>query len=71
MNDNLSVVIKEIGKEYELPEEKINNIIEILTNEFYIKLKDIKNMSEMEWKSLNLPMNLYHIIKEKYNLILE
>ena len=34
--------------------------------EFYVKLKDIKNISEEEWKSLNLPKNLYHLIKQKY-----
>lgn len=67
MDANLKDIIKEIGKDYKISEEKINKCIEILSDEFYIKLKDIKNISENEWKSLNLPMNLYHIIKEKYD----
>ena len=66
MDTNLKDIIKKIVDEYEYKDEKINSYIETLTKEYFIKLKDIKNMSEDDWKSLNLPKNLYCLIKEKY-----
>ena len=66
MESSLIDIIKELGKEYNLKEENINSFIEILKKECYLKLKDIKNISENEWRSFGLPMNLYHLVKEKY-----
>ena len=66
MESSLKDIIKEIGKEYNLKEETIDSYIEILTNQFYLKLKDIKNISENEWRSFGLPLNFYHLVKEKY-----
>ena len=66
MDTNLKDIIKEIGGKYGLKDEKIDSYIEALTNDCYVKLSDIKNMSEDVWNSLNLPKKLYHLIKEKY-----
>lgn len=37
-----------------------------LNNEFYFKLKDMKNLSFDLWKSFNLPINLFYVLNDKY-----
>ena len=59
-------IIKEVGKEYEMEDDIINEIIKKLQKEFYIKLKHMKNLSIETWKSLELPINLYYVLNELY-----
>ena len=59
-------MIKEVGKEYEMEDEIINEIIKKLQKEFYIKLKHMKNLSIETWKQLDLPINLYYVLNELY-----
>ena len=66
MEKSLKDIIKEVGKEYELEDEIINNVIKKLQKEFYIKLKHMKNLSIDTWKSLDLPINLYYVLNELY-----
>ena len=66
MEKSLKEIIKEVGKEYELEDDIINNIIKKLQKEFYIKLKHMKNLSIDTWKSLELPINLYYVLNELY-----
>lgn len=66
MDASLEDIIKEIGKDYGFKDEIIKSYIESLRKEFYVKLKDIKNISENNWKTLHLPMNLYNLLKERY-----
>ena len=66
MDASLEDIIKEIGKDYGFEDKLIEPYIKTLRKEYYVKLKDIKNISEKSWKSLNLPMNLYNLLKEKY-----
>ena len=67
MEDKLENIIREIGKEYELTEEELKQIIKKLRKHLYIKLKDIENIEEHFWNSLNLPNNLFHILKNRCN----
>ena len=66
MDKSLKEIIKEVGKEYEMDDEIINDIIKKLQKEFYVKLKHMKNLSIDTWKSLGLPINLYYVIFELY-----
>ena len=66
MDKSLKEIIKEVGKEYELDDEIINDIIKKLQKEFYIKLKHMKNLTIETWKSLELPINLYYVLNELY-----
>jgi hypothetical protein len=70
MDTPLKVVLQEIGKEYDLDADVINPVIKKLNSEFYFKLKDIKNASESVWKSLGLPLNLFFLLKDKYDSVL-
>ena len=66
MEKTLKEIINEIGKENEMKDELINEIIEKLEKEFYIKLKHMKNLSLETWKSLELPINLFYVLNEFY-----
>ena len=66
MEKSLKDIIKEVGKEYELEDDIIADIIKKLQKEFYIKLKHMKNLSIDTWKSLDLPINLYYVLNELY-----
>ena len=66
MDRSLKEIIKEIGQEYDMEDEVIDQIIKTLQKEFYVKLKHMKNLSEDTWKSLDLPINLYYVLKELY-----
>ena len=66
MDKSLKEIIKEVGKEYEMDDEIINDIIKKLQKEFYIKLKHMKNLTIETWKSLELPINLYYVLNELY-----
>ena len=70
MDTPLKVVLQEIEKEYDLDADVINPVIKKLNSEFYFKLKDIKNASESVWKSLGLPLNLFFLLKDKYDSVL-
>jgi hypothetical protein len=70
MDTPLKVVLQEIGKEYDLDADVINPVIKKLNSEFYFKLKDVKNASESVWKSLGLPLNLFFLLKDKYDSVL-
>lgn len=67
MERSLKDVIKEVGKEYDMDDEIIDSIVKKLQKEFYLKLKHMKNLSIETWKSLDLPINLYYVIKELYD----
>ena len=66
MEKSLKEIIKEVGKEYDLEENIINDVIQKLQKQFYIKLKHMKNLSIDTWKSLDLPINLYYVLYELY-----
>ena len=66
MERSLKEIIKEVGKEYEMEDEVINDIIKRLQKEFYVKLKHMKNLTIDTWKFLGLPINLYYVINELY-----
>lgn len=66
MERNISEIISQLGRDYNLDQREINRISTILQKEFYIKLKHIRNLSLDTWKSLNLPINLYYEIKDMY-----
>ena len=66
MEKSLKDIIKEVGKEYDLEENIINDVIQKLQKQFYIKLKHMKNLSIDTWKSLDLPINLYYVLYELY-----
>ena len=66
MNRSLKDIIKEVGKEYEMEDDIINEIIKKLQKEFYVKLKHMKNLTIDTWKSLDLPINLYYVLNELY-----
>ena len=66
MEKTLKEIINKIGKENEMKDELINEIIEKLEKEFYIKLKHMKNLSLETWKSLELPINLFYVLNEFY-----
>lgn len=36
-----------------------------LNNNFFYKLKDIKRVNIQDWKSLDLPLNIYYLLNEK------
>ena len=71
MEKSLKEIIKELGKEYEMEEDVIDNIIKKLQKEFYVKLKHMKNLTLGIWKSLNLPINLFYVINELYQSTLK
>ena len=66
MERSLKEIVKEVGKEYEMDDDIINEIIKKLQKEFYVKLKHMKNLSIDTWKSLDLPINLYYVLNELY-----
>ena len=66
MERSLKEIIKNVGKEYELEENVINDVIKKLQKEFYVKLKDMKNLSIDTWRALGLPINLYYVLYELY-----
>ena len=70
MDKNLKEVIKEVGKEYEMEDDIINGITQKLHNEFYIKLKHMKNVTLEIWRSLSLPINLYYLLMDLYHAAL-
>ena len=66
MERSLKEIVKEVGKEYEMDDDIINEIIKKLQKDFYVKLKHMKNLSIDTWKSLDLPINLYYVLNELY-----
>ena len=66
MERSLKEIIKNVGKEYELDDNVINDVIKKLQKEFYVKLKDMKNLSIDTWRALGLPINLYYVLYELY-----
>ena len=66
MDKSLKEIIKEVGAEYEMEDDIINEIIKKLQKEFYVKLKHMKNLSIETWKGLGLPINLYYVLNELY-----
>ena len=71
MNRLLSEVLDEISQDYSISQEKMSPIITQLSTQFYIKLRDFKNLSEQRWSQYKLPDNLYYLIKEKYDLCIK
>ena len=66
MESPLKKILKEIQNEYGMDDELIDPIIKKLNQEFYFKLKDIKNLSLEIWQKFGLPTNLYYILNELY-----
>ena len=66
MDSPLKKILKEIQNEYGMEDELIEPIIKKLNQEFYFKLKDIKNLSLETWQKFELPTNLYYILNELY-----
>ena len=66
MESPLKKILKEIQNEYGMDDEVIDPIIKKLNQEFYFKLKDIKNLSLEIWQKFGLPTNLYYILNELY-----
>jgi hypothetical protein len=62
MESPLKKILKEIQNEYGMDDEVIDPIIKKLNQEFYFKLKDIKNLSLEIWQKFGLPTNLYYIL---------
>ena len=71
MDRSLKEIIKEVGKEYDMDDNIIDEIIKKLQKEFYVKLKHMKNLSIVTWKSLNLPINLFYVLNELYQSALK
>ena len=67
METPINKIIIDFSYEYNLAESLIQPIIQKLNQEFFIRIKDFKNLSFEKWKEYHLPANLYNIIKEKYD----
>ena len=67
METPLNKIIIDFSYEYNLDQSLIQPIIQKLNQEFFIRIKDFKNLSFEKWKEYHLPANLYNIIKEKYD----
>ena len=71
METPLNKIIIDFSYEYNLDQSLIQPIIQKLNQEFFIRIKDFKNLSFEKWKEYKLPGNLYNVIKEKYEEALE
>ena len=67
MENPINKIIIDFSIEYNLDENLIQPVIQKLNQEFFIRIKDMKNLSFKKWKEYNLPGNLYNILKEKYD----
>ena len=67
MDNPLSKILIDFTNEYNLPNNKIQPVIQKLNEEFYIRIKDMKHLSFQKWKEFKLPENLYNILKDKYD----
>ena len=71
MEINLEEIITEICKDNEMEDDEIKEIVKKLQKHLFKKLKHVKNLTETFWKELDLPMNLFYLLKEKYHCIIE
>ena len=68
MERDLKEIIEEICQKLGAENELKDHIIEVLYKKnLYKKLNDVKNIDKEFWKDEDLPMNLFHHLKEEYN----